>query len=145
MTIHLTTVWNYESHRMDALCPIKHFQSLQSVTPTPRGHMITIWVLGSLFALTTGCQAVDIDICSILCWFPQKVNGEASREGSKVLPPAVKMRFPHPHTCRHPFQSKRSSLLRGGELLWRAAEMGIRSELYSCSSLEEFLSMHGSP
>lgn len=48
-----------------------------------RGHVIAIWVLGSLFTFMTNCQMLCghmIVICNFLCQPPQKVIGETSRE-----------------------------------------------------------------
>lgn len=54
----------------------------------PHGHAILIWVLGNLFAVVNICQVphnLVITVCSLLCWFPQKVNGEGVRVDYQLL------------------------------------------------------------
>lgn len=54
--------------------------------------MIAIW----LFTPMTSCQVPHIHVittCNVLCHSPQKGNGEARREGYKLLPSAKRIPF----------------------------------------------------
>lgn len=62
----------------------------------PHVHVITIWVLESLFGLANGCQASCdhvIATYNVPCWTPQKANGETGRIGCKLLLGAGWKRF----------------------------------------------------
>lgn len=74
----LTMVWNFDSLRKGSLKPTNingHCKMLHHYLC----HLITIWELGNLFALMTGCQELHnpmITICNFICWLPQKLIGK---------------------------------------------------------------------
>lgn len=71
------------------LPPIKHYQ-VTKCQVLPHGHVITIWMLGNLFGLITGCQVLCnhvIATYNLPCWPPQKFSGETGRVGCKLLLP----------------------------------------------------------
>lgn len=74
----------------------------------PHIHMISIWLLGNQVTLATSCQKPPdhlISFCNLPYWLPQKVSGEACREGywSKSPPTVHLLHVGHFHTLpSHP-------------------------------------------
>lgn len=102
---------------------------------------ITIWVLGSqLVAMHLVIMSLPFAVLS--AGFPRRLMGKPAGKFLSCYHLLQRWDSPTPILAGTPFRVK-GPCARGGELLWRAAEMEVRSELYSCSSLEESLSMHG--
>lgn len=86
--------------------------------------MIPFWMLGNLFAFITSCEAPWNHLsnnCNLLCWIPQKIDGEAGREGCKqkgcwILNPF----YQHAKGFPLPF-------FRRGEILWCMGEKDCKS------------------
>lgn len=98
-----------------------------------------LWSVGNLYTLID-CQVPhhhEIIICNLLYQLLQKVTGEGSRKGFKILPP-IKRNPSLGIGCK-------SFLLRQAIPLWQDAEMKLKSwcfELHSSTLPEEFHFVH---
>lgn len=82
-------------------------------------HVITTWVLGNTFTLTTGCQTPHNDVIAIwnvLSWLPKRVNREGWREDCKLLLLLLPANFSL-ETARG-FQVHMSWISPGRQLFW---------------------------